>query len=140
MIPASIHVLFSRNPKRFFYSLFNASLGFFLFSFQVHEKSIMIPCLPMTLLIEDEPAVSIWFNNIAVYSLFPLLQRDGLVIAYIGVMILWNTLSYTYLCEQKGAFKHFALVFNVLTVHRCVILLCFALKLPLFTYHLQADM
>jgi hypothetical protein len=32
------------------YALFNCSMAFFLFSFQVHEKSILVPLLPLTLL------------------------------------------------------------------------------------------
>jgi len=32
------------------YTLLNSSLSFFLFSFQVHEKTILVPLLPMTLL------------------------------------------------------------------------------------------
>lgn len=32
------------------YALFNSSMAFFLFSFQVHEKSILVPLMPLTLL------------------------------------------------------------------------------------------
>lgn len=51
----------------FIYSLANCSLSFFLFSYMVHEKSILIPVLPITLLIVDEPVASVWFINVAMY-------------------------------------------------------------------------
>jgi alpha-1,3-glucosyltransferase len=42
------------------------SLGFFLFSFQVHEKSILLPLAPATLMLFREDAEvrkwSVWIN------------------------------------------------------------------------------
>jgi alpha-1,3-glucosyltransferase len=54
-------------------SLFSCSMAFFLFSFQVHEKSILLPLLPLTLIMADkEPPASDWawgmlVNNVAVF-------------------------------------------------------------------------
>lgn len=58
-------------------ALFNSSLAFFLFSFQVHEKSILLPLLPLTLLMSARDGtglgeVGAWewgvlFNNVAVF-------------------------------------------------------------------------
>lgn len=59
-------------------ALFNSSLAFFMFSFQVHEKSILIPLLPLTLLMggrsEVGSEVGIWewgvlVNNVAMFRL-----------------------------------------------------------------------
>jgi len=36
------------------YALLYSSLAFFLFSFQVHEKSILLPLMPATLLMASE--------------------------------------------------------------------------------------
>jgi alpha-1,3-glucosyltransferase len=45
------------------------SLGFFLFSFQVHEKSILLPLMPASLFLfrdhAEERKWSVWFNVIA---------------------------------------------------------------------------
>lgn len=55
------------------YALLNSSFSFFLFSFQVHEKTILVPLLPMTLLLSGAPvdsSVYAWgvlVNNIGVF-------------------------------------------------------------------------
>ena len=52
---------------RLLYALFNISLTFFLFSFQVHEKSILLATVPAALLILDHPDVAAWFISIATF-------------------------------------------------------------------------
>ena len=59
------------------YALFNSSLAFYMFSFQVHEKSILLPLLPLTLLISARENISaldsgawewgVLFNNVATF-------------------------------------------------------------------------
>ena len=55
------------------YALLTSSMSFFLFSFQVHEKTILLPLLPITLLLSDastDSAVYSWgalVNNVAVF-------------------------------------------------------------------------
>ena len=56
------------------YALLTSSLSFFLFSFQVHEKSILLPLLPATLLLigaesgtGEDREWGILFNNVAVF-------------------------------------------------------------------------
>lgn len=80
------------------YALLNSSLSFFLFSFQVHEKTILLPLMPITLLLSGASVESSIFgwgvlvNNAAVFSMWPLLKRDGLGLPYIALLILWNRL------------------------------------------------
>ncbi|KAJ7044140.1 glycosyltransferase family 57 protein [Mycena alexandri] len=80
------------------YALLTSSMSFFLFSFQVHEKTILLPLLPITLLLSGAPLDSTVFgwgalvNNVAVFSMWPLLKRDGLGVQYIALTILWNRL------------------------------------------------
>jgi len=80
------------------YALLTSSLSFFLFSFQVHEKTILVPLLPMTLLLSGTPmdnAAYAWgalVNNVAVFSMWPLLKKDGLGLQYIATLLLWNRL------------------------------------------------
>ncbi|KND00681.1 dolichyl-P-Glc:Man(9)GlcNAc(2)-PP-dolichol alpha-1,3-glucosyltransferase [Spizellomyces punctatus DAOM BR117] len=90
VLPSGINLFLSPTPKRLVYALLNSSLGFFLFAFQVHEKSILLPLLPATLLLLDEPLWSVWFNNVAMFSMFPLLKRDQLVLPYVLLLLLWN--------------------------------------------------
>jgi alpha-1,3-glucosyltransferase len=54
------------------------SLGFFLASFQVHEKAILLPALPLALLAPALPAAASAFAAAATWSMWPLLVRDGL--------------------------------------------------------------
>jgi alpha-1,3-glucosyltransferase len=70
----------------------NSSLGFFLFSFQVHEKSILLPLLPATLLVLEEPISTTIFMNVAMFSMFPLLKREDVVLPYFLTGVMWNWL------------------------------------------------
>ncbi|RDW86299.1 dolichyl-P-Glc:Man(9)GlcNAc(2)-PP-dolichol alpha-1,3-glucosyltransferase ALG6 [Aspergillus mulundensis] len=70
--------------------------GFFLFSFQVHEKSVLLPLLPMTLLIAGDGGLNKdtrswvgWANVLGSWTLYPLLKRDGLRVPYFVVTYLW---------------------------------------------------
>ncbi|KAH9480442.1 Dolichyl pyrophosphate Man9GlcNAc2 alpha-1,3-glucosyltransferase [Psilocybe cubensis] len=80
------------------YALLTSSMSFFLFSFQVHEKTILLPLMPITLLLSGSPidsAVYSWgalVNNVAVFSMWPLLKRDGLGVQYLAMLLLWNRL------------------------------------------------
>lgn len=99
-------------------ALLNSSMSFFLFSFQVHEKTILLPLLPLTLLLSIAPHDSATFklgvlaNNVGVFrfvstyralvimiifmlmtcSMWPLLRKDGLTTQYIALTLLWNRL------------------------------------------------
>ncbi|TRM64053.1 ALG6, ALG8 glycosyltransferase family-domain-containing protein [Schizophyllum amplum] len=80
------------------YALLTSSLSFFLFSFQVHEKTILVPLLPITMLMASASPDSALFgwgalvNNVAMFSMWPLLRRDGLGVQYIALLLLWNRL------------------------------------------------
>jgi alpha-1,3-glucosyltransferase len=60
-------------------ALHAVSLAFFLASFQVHEKAILLPALPLALLAPQLPAAAAAFAAAATWSMWPLLARDGLV-------------------------------------------------------------
>ena len=57
---------------------------------QVHEKSILLPLLPLTLLAHADGAqrsdarVAAWAQLLAPFSMYPLLKKDGLTLAYLG--------------------------------------------------------
>ena len=52
------------------------------FNITVHEKSILLPLLPASFLVVEEPFVFQWFIHSALLSMFPLLKRDNLVVPY----------------------------------------------------------
>jgi len=78
------------------WALLSSSLSFFLFSFQVHEKTILLPLLPLSLLMSGAQFDSFTFEwgmlvqNVALFSMWPLLQKDGLAAPYIAVTALYN--------------------------------------------------
>lgn len=73
----------------FILCLANTSLAFFLFSFQVHEKSILIPLVPLSMLLSREgKVVSINMISISLMTMYPLLKKDGLVIVYFSMHLL----------------------------------------------------
>lgn len=80
------------------HALFTSSMAFFLFSFQVHEKSILLSLMPLTLLIGGREAGfsrldwewAVLLNNVGVFSMWPLLKKDGLGLEYAVLTVLWN--------------------------------------------------
>lgn len=81
MIPSLFNLMRYPTAYRFSLSLVISSLSFFLFSFHVHEKTILLVTLPISLLITQHPLLVVWFNVVAVFSMYPLLVRDGLSIS-----------------------------------------------------------
>ncbi|KAK3695101.1 ALG6, ALG8 glycosyltransferase family-domain-containing protein [Podospora appendiculata] len=70
--------------------------GFFLFSYQVHEKSVLLPSMPMTLLLagskglgKDTRAWVGFANILGCWTMFPLLQRVDLKVPYTVLTLLW---------------------------------------------------
>ena len=79
------------------WALASSAWGFFLFSFQVHEKSVLLPLLPMTMLLGSEGGLGSemrawigWANILGVWTLFPLLKRDELRMPYAVLTLLWT--------------------------------------------------
>lgn len=82
VLPSSVRLLTKPTFWQFKLALVNSSLAFFLFSFQVHEKSILLASLPACLLLSDLPLIAIWFLQISTFSMLPLLLKDGLLVPY----------------------------------------------------------
>eukprot|EP00980_Cylindrotheca_fusiformis_P027347 scaffold20053_cov117-Cylindrotheca_fusiformis.AAC.4 len=70
----------------------SCSLGFFLASFQVHEKSILMALAPCALLLWQDPAFVEWFSIVCAWSLWPLLRVDRLQVPYSCTMIIFLSL------------------------------------------------
>lgn len=52
----------------------------------MHEKSILLPLLPLSMLLGGEqPKLLAWLNLVATFSMVPLLKKDGLALASVGV-------------------------------------------------------
>ncbi|XP_012733523.2 dolichyl pyrophosphate Man9GlcNAc2 alpha-1,3-glucosyltransferase [Fundulus heteroclitus] len=81
-LPSSIRLLMKPTFWHFKLALVNSSLAFFLFSYQVHEKSILLAALPVCLLLNDFPFMSVWFLQASTFSMLPLFLKDGLLVPY----------------------------------------------------------
>ncbi|KFY26053.1 hypothetical protein V493_04297 [Pseudogymnoascus sp. VKM F-4281 (FW-2241)] len=86
------------NPRKELLPLALAATAwaFFLFSFQVHEKSVLLPLMPMTLLLASKtgmhPYTRSWVgfaNILGAWTMFPLLQRVELRVPYTVLTLLW---------------------------------------------------
>ncbi|XP_027073201.1 probable dolichyl pyrophosphate Man9GlcNAc2 alpha-1,3-glucosyltransferase isoform X1 [Coffea arabica] len=84
-LPSMIQLIWKPKKSSFLYGLLNSALAFYLFSFQVHEKSILLPLLPASFLAMEKPFVLLWLTQNALVSMFPLLTRDKLIIPYIAL-------------------------------------------------------
>ena len=81
------------------------ALSFFLASFQVHEKSILIPLTPLSLLFCNSPLFVLWFSFVSLWTMWPLLIVDRLTIPYITCSIIFACLAYVYF--QTSDYKPF---------------------------------
>ncbi|XP_077441227.1 dolichyl pyrophosphate Man9GlcNAc2 alpha-1,3-glucosyltransferase [Vanacampus margaritifer] len=83
VLPSCIRVMTKPTFWQFKLALVNSSLGFFLFSYQVHEKSILLASLSVCLFLNDLPLMSIWFLQASTFSMLPLFLKDGLLAPYV---------------------------------------------------------
>lgn len=67
----------------------SSALAFFLASFQVHEKSILLALAPASLLLWDDTLFCDWFAFAAAWSMWPLLVVDRLQVAYYCSMMIF---------------------------------------------------
>ncbi|KAM7098777.1 dolichyl pyrophosphate Man9GlcNAc2 alpha-1,3-glucosyltransferase isoform 2-T2 [Molossus nigricans] len=79
LLPACIKLILQPSPKGFRFTLVTCALSFFLFSFQVHEKSILLVSLPVCLVLSEIPFMSTWFLLVSTFSMLPLLLKDDLL-------------------------------------------------------------
>ena len=71
---------------------------------QVHEKSILLPLLPITMLAADLPALALWTPLVASFSMFPLLVRDGAALPYTACCAMYVSLMLPlYLPTKQGS-------------------------------------
>ncbi|WIA33433.1 hypothetical protein OEZ86_006565 [Tetradesmus obliquus] len=100
-LPSMVQQVLQPSPKGLLLGMANSAFAFFMLSYQVHEKSILLPLLPITLLAASEPDCAIWGPAIASFSMYPLLVRDGVSLAYTATIVLY-LLVITALVATKG--------------------------------------
>jgi alpha-1,3-glucosyltransferase len=106
LVPVGISLLKRPlSPLLMAQSLVLSSLAFFLASFQVHEKSLLLSLVPAAFLLPCCPLDMVWFQISGTMSLFPLLVKDGLRIPYWCTLVLYVSLFLFAYDEKHGAFQ-----------------------------------
>lgn len=96
IIPPNLVLLIRPEKKILPLAFATTAWGFFLFSYQVHEKSVLLPLMPMTLLLAGKQGLNgdtrswVGFANLlGAWTMFPLLSRVDLAIPYTVLTLLW---------------------------------------------------
>ncbi len=96
ILPTLITISYFPRRELLPWAMASTAWGFYLCSFQVHEKSVLLPLLPMTVLLGGEAGLGIeirawvgWANLLGCWTLFPLLKRDELRVPYFVLSLLW---------------------------------------------------
>jgi len=65
-----------------------SALGFFLFSFQVHEKQALLFIVPACALLGESTLFTLVYAHTAFFSMMPLFAKDGLLDHYFAMRIM----------------------------------------------------
>ncbi|XP_015785902.1 dolichyl pyrophosphate Man9GlcNAc2 alpha-1,3-glucosyltransferase [Tetranychus urticae] len=115
LLPSSFHLFKNPTIKNFIYNMAGTSLIFFLLSFQVHEKTILLAALPVTLLIHEHPFTTLWFYIISTFSLLPLMAKDGLIMPSLA-LTCFSLIIYVAFFRDMGLSVDFNLVHKARTI------------------------
>ncbi|KAL9002190.1 MAG: hypothetical protein Q9188_004870 [Gyalolechia gomerana] len=96
ILPSTMTISLFPRAELLPWAMASTAWGFYLCSFQVHEKSVLLPLLPMTILFGSDGGLGTemrawigWANMLGVWTLFPLLKRDELRMPYGVLTLLW---------------------------------------------------
>ncbi|KAL8948734.1 MAG: hypothetical protein Q9222_005102 [Ikaeria aurantiellina] len=96
ILPSTMTISLFPHAELLPWAMASTACGFFLCSYQVHEKSVLLPLLPMTILLGSDGGLGTemrawigWANMLGVWTLFPLLKRDELRMPYGVLTLLW---------------------------------------------------
>ncbi|NWU89186.1 ALG6 glucosyltransferase, partial [Upupa epops] len=87
LLPTCVKLTVRPSLRGFKFALVSCALSFFLFSFQVHEKSILLVSLPVCLILNEIPFMATWLLLVSTFSMLPLLLKDGLLLPYTVTML-----------------------------------------------------
>ncbi|PVU91840.1 hypothetical protein BB561_004192 [Smittium simulii] len=96
---------------------------------KIHEKTILLVALPILLLYTDEPFLASIFIQVATFSMYPLLQRDGLQLQYASTMLLWALFSsifpFSLLTSQETYKKVISSLLGLVMISWHIVFSCF---------------
>ncbi|XP_004537909.1 probable dolichyl pyrophosphate Man9GlcNAc2 alpha-1,3-glucosyltransferase [Ceratitis capitata] len=100
VLPINIHLFFNKRKETFILSLVNTAMSFYLFSFQVHEKSILLVAAPAMLLFSRYPQETFWFLEATVFSMFSLFIKDGLILPFFILLFIYHVVIKQFILEH----------------------------------------
>ncbi|KXT18984.1 hypothetical protein AC579_8756 [Pseudocercospora musae] len=96
ILPPCLVIFFRPRKSLVTLAFTTCAWGFFLCSYQVHEKNVLLPLVPMTALLAGEQgaraATRAWVgfaNIVASWTLYHLLIKDDLQVAYLPLLGVW---------------------------------------------------
>ncbi|XP_018649914.1 dolichyl glycosyltransferase [Schistosoma mansoni] len=107
-LPSCLVLLKKSKKQKFLVSLALCALNFYLFSFQVHEKSILLVSIPALCLLPFYPISSFLFSLCSTLSMWPLLKKDGLQLASLCLTCIHTILGCFIILKSNNGDKHVA--------------------------------
>ncbi|KAK3576866.1 hypothetical protein CHS0354_012919 [Potamilus streckersoni] len=106
-IMPSLFLLWSRprGPASFVRTLVLCAFGFFMFSWHVHEKAILLIILPLSLLMlykKKDAQLFLVISTVGHYSLFPLLYKPQEIPIKVCLLLIYTLYIYTGLGKMFG--------------------------------------
>mmetsp|Transcript_1197 Transcript_1197/g.3691 ORF Transcript_1197/g.3691 Transcript_1197/m.3691 type:complete len:454 (-) Transcript_1197:1001-2362(-) len=98
VLPSCIALYRRPSHSRLLLGLCTSSLSCFLFAYQVHEKQILLPQVAVAMASVSACDSMAYFSLVATFSLFPLMSRETLTLAYSALLLL-----HIYFLELLGA-------------------------------------
>jgi len=75
-------------------ALVTSALAFFLASFQVHEKSLLLAMVPAALIIDKHNVpFGVWFQVSGLFTMLPLLVKDGLMLPAAACTAIYGVIA-----------------------------------------------
>lgn len=136
VLPSCLDLFRNPNKIKFLLSLINCSLSFFLFSFQVHEKSILLVAIPVLMYSPQNTFICTWFVTITTFSMLPLLIKDNLFVPFISLSLIYFMVfsSIEKITSKQNESSKLHLFRNISLLGCVVITICFIVLNPPVKY------
>eukprot|EP01061_Rhynchopus_euleeides_P009068 TRINITY_DN18223_c0_g1_i1.p1 TRINITY_DN18223_c0_g1~~TRINITY_DN18223_c0_g1_i1.p1 ORF type:complete len:539 (+),score=208.93 TRINITY_DN18223_c0_g1_i1:47-1618(+) len=95
-------------------ALVASAASFYLFSFQVHEKSILFPVVMAVLLPTACPSTFahqsvkgvVIVTFVSLFSMYPLVVKDGLYVLYFALLLMMSIVCEQTCCQHDARWRH----------------------------------
>ncbi|KAF5399151.1 Alpha-1 3-glucosyltransferase [Paragonimus heterotremus] len=101
-LPCCLSLIIAPRKIKLLYALVVCSMNFFLFSYQVHEKSILLVAVPALCLLPICPISSFLFALTSSLSMWPLLLKDGLALPCVCTVVLYTLIGHAVVMRNSS--------------------------------------